>query len=308
MKIGALIVTTGLPRVSGVAALTPEVGTVTAGQRMIAAFQRVGVSLTGLVTGPEDKKTERLFAQCGVIFLRCGTETGFLEGVRQGLSFMQGKFDRVFVVPGDMPLFLPETLEALLAADVPIAVPVCRRVNGCPVLLSHEAVSMLLSDEDARSLETALEDCSLKKTFVPVEDPGVLLRGSDMTHRSHLIQFQNRQLTRSKTEITLSSGTALYDQKLAMLLHLVQDTRSVRLACSLMQMSYSTAWNMLNHVEDALGYPLVIRIRGGAEGSGSVLTEKGQALMEAYDRYTEAVEQTAQRLYGQIFRNLAELS
>ena len=59
MKIGALIITTGLSRISGVAALLSEVGAITAGQRMISAFQCAGVSLVGLVVGPEDKKSER---------------------------------------------------------------------------------------------------------------------------------------------------------------------------------------------------------------------------------------------------------
>ena len=63
MKIGALIVTTGLSRISGVAALLSEVGAITAGQRMISAFQCAGVSLVGLVVGPEDKKSERQLAQ-----------------------------------------------------------------------------------------------------------------------------------------------------------------------------------------------------------------------------------------------------
>lgn len=62
MRIGALIITTGLPRVSGVAALLPEVGAITAGQRMISTFQCAGVPLIGLVVGPEDKKAERQFA------------------------------------------------------------------------------------------------------------------------------------------------------------------------------------------------------------------------------------------------------
>ena len=74
MKIGALIVTTGLPRLSGVAALLPEVGAISAGQRMISAFQCVDVSLVGLVVGPEEKKFERQLAQNGVIFLRCPEE------------------------------------------------------------------------------------------------------------------------------------------------------------------------------------------------------------------------------------------
>ena len=88
MKTGALIVTTGLDHIRGVAALQAEVGSITAGQRMIAAFHRCGVALTGLVVGPENKKAERPFAQAGVVFLRCEAEASFLDGIREGLRFL----------------------------------------------------------------------------------------------------------------------------------------------------------------------------------------------------------------------------
>ena len=91
-----------------------------------------------------------------------------------------------------------------------------------------------------------------------------------------------------------------------MLLHLVDDTRSVRDACSLMQISYSAAWNLLNQVEDELGFPLVTRIRGGSTGSGSVLTEKGRALMDAYDRYVQQLNQEAQNLFKAYFSALLD--
>ena len=124
MKTAALIVTTGLPGVSGVAALTADVGAISAGQRMISAFQCAGVSLVGLVVGPEDKKAERQFAQNGVVFLRCEDEASdFFRGVKLGLSFLRGKFQRVFLVPGDMPLFLPATVEAMLSSTASIVVP-----------------------------------------------------------------------------------------------------------------------------------------------------------------------------------------
>lgn len=87
MKIGALIVTTGLSRISGVAALLSEVGAITAGQRMISAFQCAGVSLVGLVVGPEDKKSERQLAQNGVIFLRCQENNQLLSGTAAGSFF-----------------------------------------------------------------------------------------------------------------------------------------------------------------------------------------------------------------------------
>ena len=59
MKLGALIITTGLSKVSSVAALLSEVGTITAGQRIISAFPCARVALVGLVVGPEDKKSEQ---------------------------------------------------------------------------------------------------------------------------------------------------------------------------------------------------------------------------------------------------------
>lgn len=80
---------------------------------MISEFQCAGVSLTGLVVGPEDKKSERLLVQNGVIFLLCENgETDFFHGLKHGLFYMQNKIDRLFVVPGDTPLFLPSTVHA----------------------------------------------------------------------------------------------------------------------------------------------------------------------------------------------------
>lgn len=301
MKIGALIVTTGLPRVSGVTALISEIGTTSAGQRMISAFQCAGVSMIGLVVGPENKKIERQFSQSGVIFLRCKTDTSFLDGVREGLRFMFGKYDRIFVLPGDMPLFLPETLRSLLRSTAHIAVPVNSHMNGAPILLDKTAMNALLAHTASTTLEDAIAGCALDIELVPVSDSGIFLRGEDMSHREGIIRQQDQQLTRPVLDVSLHNGTLLYDPRLSMLLHLIEETCSVRDACSLMQISYSSAWNMLNHVEDKLGFPLIVRNRGGASGNGSLLTEKGKALMDAYDHFSEHLNQEAQQLYTKLF-------
>lgn len=306
MKIGALIVTTGLPGVSGVAALLSEVGAISAGQRMISAFQCAGVSLVGLVVGPEDKKSERQLAQNGVIFLRCREDTGFFQGLQQGLSFMRGKFDRVFVVPGDVPLFLPATLQAMLQSPASLVVPETRHVNGYPLLLDDRAMEFLLAQPDYATAEKAVRQGALPLESLSVEDSGILLRSADMTHRKLLIQNHNRQLSRPIAEVTLYNDSPLYDPRLSMLLHLVEDTHSVRDACSLMQISYSAAWNMLNRVEDELGFPLITRNRGGAGGSGSGLTPNGRLLMEAYDRFSEHLNREARRLYTLLFEPISE--
>ena len=306
MKLGALIVTTGLGSVSGVAALLPPVGAISAGQRMISAFQCAGVSLIGLVVGSENKKAERQLAQNGVIFLRCQENTEFFQGLQQGLSFMRGKFDRVFVVPGDVPLFLPSTLQAMLQSPASMVVPETRHVNGYPLLLDDRAMEFLLAQPDYVTAEKAVRQGELPLESVRVEDSGILLRNTDMSHRKLLIQNHNRQLSRPITEVTLYNGGPLYDPRLSMLLHLVEATHSVRDACSLMQMSYSAAWNMLNRADDELGFPLITRNRGGASGSGSDLTQKGKLLMEAYDRFSADLNRESQILYREFFGPLLD--
>lgn len=306
MKIGALIVTNGLSRISGVAALLSPVGSISAGQRIISSFQCADVVLTCLVVGPEDKKSERQLAQNGVIFLRCPEETGFFQSLQTGLSFMRGKFDRVFVVPGDMPLFLPSTLRAMLKSNAPLVAPETRYVNGYPLLLDDLAIDFLLSQPDYTAAQNAVLQGGLPLESIRVEDSGILLRSGDMSHRAQLIRQHDRQLSRPVTEVTLHNGGPLYDPRLSMLLHLVEETRSVRDACSLMQISYSAAWNMLNHVEESLGFPLVQRIRGGSASSGSILTEKGKLLMRTYDSFSEHMAREANRLYRELFTPFPE--
>ena len=129
-----------------------------------------------------------------------------------------------------------------------------------------------------------------------------------MARKQELIERQNNQLSRPIAEVAICNGSPLYDSRLAMLLHLVEETRSVQDACSLMQISYSAAWNMLNHAEDELGYPLVIRIRGGSVGSGSILTDKGKEIMDAYDHFSAKMNQAAQTLYKEFFGDFPEIN
>lgn len=307
MKIGALIVTTGLPRISGVTALLSNVGTISSGQRMISAFQCADVSLVALVVGPEEKKPERQLAQNGVIFLRCTEQTGFFQGLQKGLSFMREKFDRVFVVPGDFPLFLPTTLMAMLKSTASLVVPETRYVNGYPLLLDNQAIDFLLSQPDYTTAKNKISRGKLLIESIHVDDTGILLHGEDMSNKTALIEKHSEQLSRPVMHVTLRGNSVLYDPRLSTLLHLVEYTKSVQDACSMMQMSYSTAWHMLNHVEEELGFPLVMRNRGGASGTGTILTEKGKRLMDAYDQFTARMKKEADLLYSGFFHDSINL-
>ena len=107
-----------------------------------------------------------------------------------------------------------------------------------------------------------------------------------------------------EVEFSLNRGDAHISSKLISLLFLIRETQSVRDACNRMQISYSTAWNLLNAAEDALDYPLVSRNKGGPSGSGSLLTEKGQRLLDACDRFETAAKAKLESLYGQFLESV----
>ena len=188
-----------------------------------------------------------------------------------------------------------------LDAPAPLVVPENKRVNGYPLLLDNRAMDFLLAQPDFAAAEKEIHQGKLPLESVHVEDMGILLRGEDMTSKKTLIQRHSEQLSRPVMDVAIHAGTLLYDPRLSDLLHLVEYTRSVQDACSMMQMSYSSAWNMLNHAEDELGFPLVMRNRGGASGNGTVLTEKGKRLMDAYDQFAERMKKEAGQLYGGYF-------
>ncbi|MGM9660552.1 MAG: NTP transferase domain-containing protein [Faecousia sp.] len=302
MKTAALIIMTNLPEKNGVIASMRSAGSVPVGQRMIAAFQRAQVSLIVVVTGPDGKMVEQKFAQNGVLFLRNQQyhSCSIMDSVRMGLRFLGKQYDRILITPGDVPLFRPATVDALLASGAPVAVPVYRKMHGFPICVDRYAAEKLLEGETTSGLEGAVRTCPAEKAWISVPDPGVVIRTEGLGQKKEAIARHNELLLRPVVEITLNGELSVYNEKLSTLLHLVDETRSVRLACNLMQMSYSAAWHMLNSAEDGLGFPLIERIRGGSVG-GSVLTGRGRKLMEAYDAFSAVVRENAAAAFGDYF-------
>ena len=83
-----------------------------------------------------------------------------------------------------------------------------------------------------------------------------------------------------------------------MLLTLVDETKSVRAAGQRMHLSYSSCWNMIR--------TLIERIQGGAGGSQSRLTERGQLLLSRFAEYERRIRADAEALYPEYFGGLFE--
>lgn len=88
---------------------------------------------------------------------------------------------------------------------------------------------------------------------------------------------------RIKTKIILGNQNDFFGPGIARLLHIIDEAGSIASAAEEMQMSYSKAWNMLRKAEEGVGFPLILRRKGGKEGGSSLLTEEGREFVRLYD-------------------------
>ena len=98
--------------------------------------------------------------------------------------------------------------------------------------------------------------------------------------------------------------TKFFSPRLKTLLFLVTKTCSVAAACKQVALSISTAWEMINRLEDALAYPVIARTRGGTAGSGSVLTGDGLAFLVSWQRYEESVRSFSTAKFAAMMRRV----
>ena len=258
---------------------------------MIASLQKAGASMIAVVTESEDKKLEKQLAQAGVFFLRNEVPEQEETSAAIGLNYLADKCDRVFLFKAERPLIDPDTLLKMLEVEDAMVIPVHNGKQGQPWLMKVPYPAGNTFDAS-------------KAAKLNVEDPGVVLTAAEAAPLEELISEHDRKLTRPVLDFGISRGKPLVDGKLITLLSLIRETQSVRDACSRMQISYSTAWNLLNGAEDSLGYPLILRNKGGPSGSGSLLTEKGIALLTACEQFESAARESLSSLYETIFQNV----
>ena len=195
------------------------------------------------------------------------------------------------------------TVTELIESGAELCCPVCEGRTGHPLLIASSLVDAILADSGEGGLQGAIARCGAEMLQIPVEDPGVLHDADTPADYKALLQFHNEQLIRPELSVSLSREKPFFDEKTAMLLALVDETRSVRSACQRMQISYSTGWNIIRALESQLHFPLLERSQGGASGGESRLTEKGKRLLGCYERFSEELRQQASALFEQYFRD-----
>ncbi|MCC4769848.1 LysR family transcriptional regulator [Methanosarcina sp. DH2] len=88
---------------------------------------------------------------------------------------------------------------------------------------------------------------------------------------------------KAKTKLWFTEdGKTVMGAGRAELLKSIDEERSLRKACQKLGISYKHAWMMLKKMNEALGEPAVVTVRGGKD-QGTFLTDLGRKLLVEYD-------------------------
>lgn len=306
MPIGVVIPAAGIPAENSGFPPLRSVGTLSIIRRIVATFQQVGADRIVVITGYLADELEHHLAHSGVIFLRNEryAETGMIDSVRLGVQLLMDSCDRIFIAPADTPLFTVQTLRLMLEAPGEVVVPSYGGLTGHPVLLNDDAPKELYTSS-ATSFNRWLTGLAICE--VPTDDAGILCHlgtpGSPGMNiaMNRILAAHSRQMVRPLVNVSLCQENVFLDERLALLLSLIDETGSVRTAGQRCQLSYTSCWNCIKSAEEELGYALVLRYQGGAGGSSSTLTARARALVEAYTHYTAAVRRESERLFYEYF-------
>lgn len=303
MHTGAVIVAAGMSSRMGDFKPMLNIGSISIAQRIVATLHQSGVEKIVMITGYNAQALEHHLANNGLIFLRNEhyETTHMFDSAKIGFEYLKDKCDRILFTPVDIPLFTSATVAKLLASDAPLACPVCGGERGHPILISTSLFDKILSDSGENGLNGAISRCGAEMELINVDDIGILHDADTPEDYKALLSYHNNQLVRPLVNIAFAKEKQFFDSKMAMLLTLVDETKSVRLACKRMRISYSTGWNIIRALESQLNKPLIIRSQGGAGGGQSDLTEDGRVFIAKYNDYQSRVRDYSVKLFKEIF-------
>ena len=308
MKTGAVIVAAGAACGGDNFIPLKKLGTISMIERIIMTFQQAEADYIVVVTGSEAEALERHIARYNCICLR-NTEyrtTQMLDSVKIGLRYLEPVCDQILLTPADTPLFTVRTVNILKEAGLPAAIPLCGGQEGHPILLSSEAVRHVLSYEAEGGIRGALDAWQDGITYLEVSDPGTLFDADTPDDCAELLEHHNRQLLRPQLKVCLAREETFFDARAAMLLKLLKQCHSVRLACSRLNISYSKGWKILNLLESQLGFSVIDRHPGGLNGGYTSLSDRGEDFLKRYEELVCRSRDAVEKIYGEVFGEMWE--
>ena len=151
-----------------------KVGSIPIVRRIVLTLQEAGIFPIVVVTGTEELEVTRQVAPLGVVFIK-NTECEkpeLFSSVKLGLSYLQGKCDRVVFTPVNAPMFFAQTLHTLLCCDADIITPTYDGRGGHPIVMRSEILPQILAYDGPDGLRGAVRQCNCRKQRITADAIG----------------------------------------------------------------------------------------------------------------------------------------
>lgn len=93
-----------------------------------------------------------------------------------------------------------------------------------------------------------------------------------------------------------------------LLLKAIRDTGSLKGAVEQMGYTYRQTWENLKNIEEKLGFKLIEKSRGGDKGGQTILTTKGEKIVEFFDKLYAEIEPDLQQLFNKMIEDLNRIT
>ncbi len=161
MKPAALILAAGYSSRMGTFKPLVRIGGSTAIERAIDLFLSAGMSDVIVVTGYQSEQLEPVVRRKGVrqVF-NPRFDEGMFSSIRAGVRALPPEIDACFVLPADIPLVRPLTIERLRQAwdgqPATVVYPVFQKLRGHPPVIRRSVLDEALSSDGAGGLRALL--------------------------------------------------------------------------------------------------------------------------------------------------------
>lgn len=178
-RTAALVVAAGMSkRMKGFKPLM-TIGDKTMAEMVVGKFTALGVSTIVMVTGfmADELEGSLLAKGLHVTFVRNRdyATSDMFTSVRLGLAELNGRCDRLYFCPVDVPGFRLDTAESVMGqCHGNVVMPECDGRIGHPIAISGELVPSILSFSGERGLKGALDSLSVDKILFHTSDRGCI--------------------------------------------------------------------------------------------------------------------------------------
>lgn len=179
MKTGAVIAAAGMStRMKAFKPMLELAGT-TAIRKAISSFRSKGIHEIVVVIGHNAAILKEHVSSEGVVCLMNDKykTTDMFYSAKIGLDYIKDRCDRVFFLPGDVPLFSPDSLNIMMRSmstgKCSILLPTHNGIKGHPILINSAVIPALSDYKGNGGLKGAIERFGGKIRTIELEDAGM---------------------------------------------------------------------------------------------------------------------------------------